>query len=418
MVPRGEVHQGVHAGRVLAQGPLHAALRLDERAPVGGPEKPQAADAVADRHLVGGLVLVLLLHQLLDGQAVFRQALFDPRERQRQRRALALQAAGELGDERPDHRRVRPRHVGDRQDQALRVLHRDRRHLVGPEVGTVAVHAVGADPGRHAAQVLDEGQPHHDRDGPQLADGEGRHRLVGRHESAEALRVQPAVPVRDGLEREVVDPREPGRRPRGQARQFAAVARREVPPCRADLLLDQVEVVEQPLPGRRDAPVVVHGLRQQRPHGGEQRLVLREALQEGVRAARRAQPMGGGQYLAVQRHLLAAEQLRAQRRFSAGKGRREVRSAANRVTHASFWEAKAACRCSNVNRRTREPVYWEGPAFLKLCRYAPALTPGAPSLIKAVSALSSPARRFTWLPDPTERMRSSSWSSPRFAPPS
>ena len=351
LVSRGEVHQGVGAGRVLPQRPLHAALRLDEVAPVGGPEVPQAADAVADRDLVGGLMLVLRLHQVLDRQAVLGQPLFDPGERQGQRRALALQAAGELGDERSHHRRVRPRHVGDRQDEALGVFRRDRRHLVRPVVGAVPVHAIGPDPGGHAAQVLEQGQPQHDRDGPQLAHGERRHRLVGRDKAAEAVSVQAAVPVRDRLERDVVDPRQPGRRAFGQARQLAAVARREVAPRGPNLLLDQVVVVEQPLAGGRDAPIVVHRLRQERADGGEEGLVLRQPNQECVRAAPRAQPVRGGQHLSVLRHLLAAEQLRAQRRFLAGKGRRKVRSASDRVAHTPLWVAGAGRRCINVNRR-------------------------------------------------------------------
>ena len=48
----------------------------------------------------GGLLLRLELHQLLDRVARLGEALLDPGQRQRERRALALQAARELGDER------------------------------------------------------------------------------------------------------------------------------------------------------------------------------------------------------------------------------------------------------------------------------------------------------------------------------
>ena len=49
-----------------------------------------------------------------------RKPLLDPGERQRERWALSLQGARELGHEGAYHRRIRARHVGDDEDQALR----------------------------------------------------------------------------------------------------------------------------------------------------------------------------------------------------------------------------------------------------------------------------------------------------------
>jgi hypothetical protein len=63
------------------------ALGLDEVAPVHRTQQAQAADAVADRHLCGGLRLVLSLHQLLDRLPAFGQMLLDPGQRQGQRGA-------------------------------------------------------------------------------------------------------------------------------------------------------------------------------------------------------------------------------------------------------------------------------------------------------------------------------------------
>ena len=324
VVPRGEVHQRVHASRVLPEGPVDDASRLHEIAPVGGSEEPQAADAVADRNLVGRLLLVLRLHQLLDRERVLRQPLFDPGQRQGERGALPLQATRKLRDERADHRGARPRHVRDHENEALRVLLGDRHHLIGPVVRPVPVHAVGAHPRRHTAEVLQQGEPQHDRDGPQLADAERGHRLVGGDEAAEAADIQAAVAVRNRLEGDVVDPRQSGRWTVGQARQFTAVASREVPPRRPDLLLDQIEVVEQPFSRRRDPAVGIDGVRQQDPHGHQQALVLRQPSQEPVGCTPSAQPVPAGQDLSVLGHLLATEELRAQRRRFAGEGRREV----------------------------------------------------------------------------------------------
>src|SRR3972149_602211 len=66
LVPRGEIHPGVRVRRVFAENVLDTAHRLDEGPPVGRTEETEAADAVADGDLIGGLMLVLQLHQLLD----------------------------------------------------------------------------------------------------------------------------------------------------------------------------------------------------------------------------------------------------------------------------------------------------------------------------------------------------------------
>jgi hypothetical protein len=88
-----------------------------------------------------------------------------------------------------------------------------------------------------------------------------------------------------------------------------------VAPGGADLFFDEIEVIEQPFPGRRDA-LLRHDRRRQLVAGLDQHaLVRRQARQQLVRYARRRQAVVGRQTDAMQRHLIAAEQLRAQRRF-------------------------------------------------------------------------------------------------------
>src|SRR3546814_6560039 len=65
-VAGGEVHPPVGGGRIVAQRLVDHAHGLDELAPVGHRQQAQAADAVADRDLVGGLLPVLELHHLRD----------------------------------------------------------------------------------------------------------------------------------------------------------------------------------------------------------------------------------------------------------------------------------------------------------------------------------------------------------------
>ena len=316
LVAGAEIHLRVDAGRVGAQGLLHAAQRLDELAPVHSAEQAQAADAVADSDLAGGLLLALGMHQLFDGLARLGQALLHPGQRHRQRGAPALQTARELGHEGARHLRLRTQHVGDYQDQVGRRLGCDGQHLVGPDGGPVTLFAAGGNAGGDPAQVFDQCQPQHDRNGPQLAEQQRLHALVGRHEAAQGAAGDATVAVRDEFQRQVIDPRQPARhavdRFARQARQLAAVAARQVPARDADLFLDEVEVVEQPLRRRCQAQLGRHGGGQQLANLDQHRRVGSQAREQAVRPAGRAEDMHRCQLLAAQRHLVGAEQRRAQ----------------------------------------------------------------------------------------------------------
>src|SRR5512145_2698221 len=95
-IASGEIHPAIDAVRVLEQRLLDDAQGLDELAPINRAQNPEAADAVAEGDLVGGLLLVLRMDRLLDGQAQIRESLLDPGQRQRQGGAPPLQAAREF----------------------------------------------------------------------------------------------------------------------------------------------------------------------------------------------------------------------------------------------------------------------------------------------------------------------------------
>ena len=78
--------------------------------------------------------------------------------------------------------------------------------------------------------------------------------LVRRDEPAEGLGVHAPVAMRDHLQREVIDARQCTRGSLCKARKSLAVTLGQVLPGRADLFFDQVEIVEQPFAGRRNAP--------------------------------------------------------------------------------------------------------------------------------------------------------------------
>ena len=318
-VARRKVHPAINTAGVLEQGLLDDTLRLDKFLPIHRTEDTQAADAVADRHLVGGLQLVLGLNQLRDAQTGFRQVLLDPGQRQRQRRPPPLQATDEFGDEGAGHRRLRARHVGDHQNQVLRIILGGCRHPVRPIPGQIALVPASGDARTDPPQILDHRQAQHDRDRPQFAQPEIGDGLIGRHEAIERFRIDPPVAMRDGFQRNVVDTGMPGRRPGRQTGQFAAVAFRQMPLGGADLFLDQVEVVEQPLAGRGD-PALFGGYRGQPPADTDQRVFVgRQAIQQAIRDASRSQPVRCRQRPAVLGHLVGAIQLRAQRRVLTGQ---------------------------------------------------------------------------------------------------
>ncbi len=226
-----------------------------------------------------------------------------------------MQAARQFRDERRRHRRFRVRHVGDHQNQILRILTRDFRQRFRPANGQIAFLSARRDSHRNPAQVLDQRQAQHDRNRPQLTQAQGRHGLIGGDEAAQAVRVDASIAMRDGFQRDVVYPRQAAGNALGQAGQFTAVAFRQVAAGGADLLFDQIQIVEQPFGGRGDAVLgddrpsqLAAGLDQHHLVGiqSRQQLVCPPSRRDAVRIR---------QSCAVLRHLVGAEQLGAQRRF-------------------------------------------------------------------------------------------------------
>jgi hypothetical protein len=85
----------------------------------------------------------------------------------------------------------------------------------------------------------------------------------------------------------------------------------------ANLFFDQIEVVEQPLAGRRDPAVRRDRRHEQRQTSIRVRFVLGQPRQKLVRRLSWRQLMRGRETLAVLFHLDGAEQFRAQRRLVA-----------------------------------------------------------------------------------------------------
>ncbi len=307
----GKIHPLVRAAWVFAQCFLDDAHCLDKFAPVRRSEKTETADTVAHRELIGGLSLVFRAHTLFDRPARLGQALFDPGERQRQRRPLALQTTSKLRDERTLHRRIRARHVGDHEDQTLRILRRHLRHPIGPVVGAVATGAGRCDPNGDPSEVLDQGKPQHDGNGPEFAQFQGSHRLIGGDEAAEVFRIHATIAMRDRLQGYVIHARKAGRRTRREAGQFTSIPLRQMPPRHPDLFLHQIEVIEQPLP-RRSNPAIKRDILRQKPvNFKKDAFVFGQPRQKAIPGTPFLQTVRAGEGSSMLLHLIDAEQLRS-----------------------------------------------------------------------------------------------------------
>ena len=118
----------------------------------------------------------------------------------------------------------------------------------------VGVHPLGPavqDQAGRAPQVLDQHDAQRDGDRPQFADGERLDRLVGAHEARQHLGVEAAVAMGDERPRDPEHARVAGERPLAQLRQLAIVGLGQVGADFADLLLDEMEIVQEPFRGGR-----------------------------------------------------------------------------------------------------------------------------------------------------------------------
>ena len=164
-------------------------------------------------------------------------------------------------------------------------------------------------------QALDQRELQQDRYGPQLAERQRIDALVGHHHAPERVDVDAAVAVRDDGQRQVIDARQPAAGTVGEPRQLGAVVLRQVAARDADLLLDQVVVVEQPFAGRRDAALLVELAGEQRMPGGERRGVVLQPRDQPVLRAPALDDVVACQRLGVGFELFGAVQLGAQGQF-------------------------------------------------------------------------------------------------------
>ncbi len=246
-IARREVHAPIGLCRIPLEDSLDDADLFDEDRPVARRHQPHRRDDVADGELIGGFALVFAAQQHVGRVALRFQGPVQALPRRPRRRRLIAQPLQQLDDEGRGQGLALARGVaqqvvddpfraragsGDAQAQAPRSLTvaARRQHVLG-----------------EPAQLVDQRDPQHDRDRPQLADVEGDAALVGADVADERLQVEASGRVRHEIPRQREDARVAGVLPAGQLRQLEVVLARQILADGAHLILDDVVVVSQPV---------------------------------------------------------------------------------------------------------------------------------------------------------------------------
>jgi hypothetical protein len=201
----------------------------------------------------------------LSGGSMWSSGVTNVSKKRQVRRATELYREGP--------RQIRLVHLRQNRCHWLRFALGGAQEPVGQDVGllpcrSAAHYSIGQSP-----QVLHQHDPQRDRDRPELADGQRLHSLVGAHEPPQHLRVVSAVGMRDESPGEAEDARISFQRSVRELRKLAVEAGWKIALDLADLLIDDVKIVDQPLGRRRDRTILLGRLRQ-RAIGIEQNLAI------------------------------------------------------------------------------------------------------------------------------------------------
>ena len=131
-VPRGEVHVWVDRRRILSQDGLDPALFLKDFAPVQKGKLAQARNRVFDRDLLGGLSGLLLKDDV--SQRASELAL-QPAAYRDQSGLLVYQVPRKLESEEGTRVRLLPGHLGEHEEQLIRIAAGGGQYPIRPEVG-------------------------------------------------------------------------------------------------------------------------------------------------------------------------------------------------------------------------------------------------------------------------------------------
>ena len=289
-VARGEVH--LAEGAAATQAFVHQADVLEQLGPVDVRDQPHAGDDVAHRDVGGALALLDMFHHLVDRGALHGEPFAEPAQRRRGPRIVVPQPLGDLrGEQFRQRTGIARGDVG--LERGMRLPRSEQ--AIRQRLGVVALAQPFGDLVGEPAQVFDQHDAKGDRHGPQLADGERLHPLVGGNEAPQRQRIEMAVGVCNEGPGDPEHARVAGEGPRRQLRQLPVIAGRQVIADLADLLFDQVIVIQQPLGGRHHAAAAFQfggagTIGSQQNHS----VVVQTPLQRQHRRRCRRDRLGGG----------------------------------------------------------------------------------------------------------------------------
>ena len=305
-----KVHRGIHPGRIAAERLFDQTVSADKQPPIVGDHESQAADAVANRYLIGCLSLSLGPHQLLGRDSLIGETVLEPAVCQRVIGVQPLELSHEFRDERARKNLTCSRHVSEHQDQIRRLAFDDFHHPPGPGGREIPLPPRGGNSRRDTPQILDQRQPQHEWQCPKLTQLQGLDRLIRGDKAVQSRGIHATVNVRDELEGNVVDARKAGQPTRRQSWKFLAVCGGQQSADRANLLFDQIEVVQEPLCGRFNTAIIIGGRCHEIVGRDEDAFVIVEAWQQSVVASPRGQGMRHRNHFGVPFQLLDAVEFR------------------------------------------------------------------------------------------------------------
>ncbi len=204
-VARREVHSRVSARRILAKNLLDLADTLEEDRPVDRRQQPHRRDDVADGELTGGLALMLDAEHLFGGIVLRFECALQGMPRRRGRGRLIAEPVEQFDDEGGREPAARCRFVAQHLVDDVFRLAVAGRELHAPRARAVAAAARRDHFSGQSPQLFDQPEPQHDRDRPDLSDGQRRRALIRGGEVDERLEIETAGRVCDQFARERVD---------------------------------------------------------------------------------------------------------------------------------------------------------------------------------------------------------------------
>ena len=185
---------------------------------------------------------MLAVNQGVRGGSLGGQPLLEPFQGGRDARILIAKTLDDLHDERCRDVAVLFAVVQQRALIGRLAVH--SQQAIGNAVRLFPLHTTAHDAARGAPQVLDEHDSQCDRNRPQLADRQGLHALIGVHETTQRFDFETTVTVCDTGPRDAEDTGIADERTVGELRQLPIEARRQIAADFADLLFDQMVIVE------------------------------------------------------------------------------------------------------------------------------------------------------------------------------